>query len=873
MRQKAKLCYNDGEMIPVKLKMRNFMCYRESVPALDFTGIHLACISGDNGNGKSAIIDAMTWALWGKARASSDDDLIHSTQSEMEVEFEFNIGDQLYRIIRKRSRPKKRKAAGQSSLDLFISNVNGFRVISGNTIAETQQKIIEVLHMDYNTFINSAYLRQGHADEFTRQAPAKRKEVLGNILGLSIYDQLEDRAKDLTKQYEVDAVQLENTIKEINTELAQKPAFESELEQAQKTLSSIDVSTQQKESLLNDLRQKKEALEAKKTQLDELEARIGTSSRNLQRWEEQAGQHRVRIKQYEEIIGRKTDIEAGYADYTNVKKAIDELDQKSSQWRRLDNQRQQLERKIEQAKNELLKEHAVIDSKIREHDKKIQTLPELKNQLSQAQERLSKLEEVEAAIRQKDQSARELQSQISFLDAEKTRLEREIGEAEEKLDLITKHIATHTEAKCPLCERELTKEGLELIAAKYENEKQQKTKSLSQIQKEQTRKKTEYNDLIQEKARLEAALNQEKAKVQSQTGALTKEISSIEEESIKLAELKNDLIAIEEKLAKRNFATSEQVALASIENDLSNLKYDADKHEQARRQIKQLEIYERDKTRLDEAEKLIGQEKEAMKRADEEAQALRDSIKLDTEKKEALAVELTRLSDVQKNLAAAEAEYKEINAQRSQMQETMGSIRAKLERLYQVGLKKKEKETQISQSSKEEGIYRELAKAFGKTGIQALIIETALPEIEEEANRLLSRLTDGRMTVRFETQKETKKGTVQETLNIVIADELGTRNYEMYSGGEAFRINFAVRIALSRLLARRAGAPLPTLIIDEGFGTQDSTGMEKLKEAINSIQGDFEKILVITHMDELKDVFPTRIDVTKTPEGSTITVN
>ena len=114
---------------------------------------------------------------------------------------------------------------------------------------------------------------------------------------------------------------------------------------------------------------------------------------------------------------------------------------------------------------------------------------------------------------------------------------------------------------------------------------------------------------------------------------------------------------------------------------------------------------------------------------------------------------------------------------------------------------------------------------------------------------------------------------MQETLDINISDELGTRNYEMFSGGEAFRINFAIRIALSRLLARRAGAPLPTLIIDEGFGTQDSTGMEKLIEAINSIQEDFDKILVITHMEDLKDAFPTRIDVTKTPEGSMITVS
>jgi exonuclease SbcC len=149
----------------------------------------------------------------------------------------------------------------------------------------------------------------------------------------------------------------------------------------------------------------------------------------------------------------------------------------------------------------------------------------------------------------------------------------------------------------------------------------------------------------------------------------------------------------------------------------------------------------------------------------------------------------------------------------------------------------------------------------------------ALPEIEIEANRLLARMTDNRMHVKFETQRETKKGTVQETLDIAIADELGTRNYEMFSGGEAFRINFAVRIALSRLLARRKGAPLPTLIIDEGFGTQDNTGIEKLKEAITSIQDDFNKILVITHLEEFKDAFPARIDVTKTAEGSMITVN
>ncbi|MCX6002565.1 MAG: hypothetical protein NTY79_08580 [Chloroflexi bacterium] len=134
-------------------------------------------------------------------------------------------------------------------------------------------------------------------------------------------------------------------------------------------------------------------------------------------------------------------------------------------------------------------------------------------------------------------------------------------------------------------------------------------------------------------------------------------------------------------------------------------------------------------------------------------------------------------------------------------------------------------------------------------------------------------MTDNRMSISLEPLKDTKKGSVVETLDIKIADELGTRSYEMYSGGEAFRIDLALRIAISRLLVRRAGASMPILIIDEGFGTQDNAGVEKLVEAIHSIQDDFEKVFVITHLDEIKERFPVLINITKTAEGSMITLD
>ena len=140
------------------------MCYRDNVPVLSFDGIHVACLCGDNGNGKSAIFDAMTWALWGESRAKSDDDLIHLGQPEMEVELEFISRGQVYRVLRKRSRRQSATRPGHTVLELQVSDNDSYKSLSGNNLPETQKKIIDLLNMDYQTFINSAFLRQGHAD-------------------------------------------------------------------------------------------------------------------------------------------------------------------------------------------------------------------------------------------------------------------------------------------------------------------------------------------------------------------------------------------------------------------------------------------------------------------------------------------------------------------------------------------------------------------------------------------------------------------------------------------------------------------------------------------------------------------------------------
>jgi exonuclease SbcC len=371
-------------------------------------------------------------------------------------------------------------------------------------------------------------------------------------------------------------------------------------------------------------------------------------------------------------------------------------------------------------------------------------------------------------------------------------------------------------------------------------------------------------------ALLETRLKQERETLQGRVTLLARQTVEAEQSGRHLDEERISLGEIEERLAGKDFAADEQALLVDIESELTRLDYDPQHHEQVRLQMPDLEQYEEPMRKLAEADRLIDQEKESAATAETASRELRLSLENDDAKKLLLLRALTSLPGVADALARAESEHNTLVTQQEHAQQAIGSVRGKLEHCADLEVRKKEREKLLTRAGKEEDIYRELAEAFGKKGIQALLIETALPEIETEANRLLGRMTDNRMHVKIETQRETKKGDTVETLDINIADELGTRNYEMFSGGEAFRINFAIRIALSKLLARRAGAPLPTLIIDEGFGTQDNAGIERLRDAINSIQDDFDKIIVITHIEELRDAFPTRIEVTKTPEGSLI---
>ena len=307
-------------MRPIKLEMHNFMPYAQPT-SLDLSGIHLACLAGDNGHGKSAIIDAITWALWGKARARRDDELIHLGEEQMEVRVEFVLGDVLYRVIRQRDSSGR----GSSALEFQISHNGQFRPLTGDSIKETQEAIIDTLHLDYETFINSALLLQGRADEFTNQRPGERKRILGDILGLELYDKLEARAKERVRAAEMKLAEIEARAQQMNEDLERQPDYEAELDQAAQDVERLAQELKHAQAELRLLQQKQtegslkqQALADVRAELDkrrdeqqQLESRLrDLDTDSEEKYKQRLESVRARIEELTALEPRRKEIEA-----------------------------------------------------------------------------------------------------------------------------------------------------------------------------------------------------------------------------------------------------------------------------------------------------------------------------------------------------------------------------------------------------------------------------------------------------------------------------------------------------------------------------------------------------------------------------------
>jgi len=727
-------------MIPQKLDLYNFMSY-QSNQTLNFENINLACISGANGVGKSSILEAITWVLWGKSRAGSDDDLIAQGQSNMWVDLTFTSDAKTYRVVRKRSI----RGRGSSELYLHQATRQDFENITEETIRKTQEKIEKIIKLPYRIFINSAYLRQGHADEFTSHPPSERKDILAEILDLGYFDQLKEKAKEKLRLTQGKIETLRIQVENAQVEIAQKESLKKEFEFAARKKEKIEKQLLILQKELKNLQHRRDEFHKMGEKMKALRERWFEIKNDISELEEENQNLKKEIENLNQILSRRVEINQKITLIKKLQKDNEKFNDAFNKLAELKDQYADAERKIVEATNQIKIKKSILKSEF-------------------AKEKLICLDQV-------------------------------------------KNIARLT--YCPLCRQKVTPAHIKKI-------------------------------------RIEMA-----------------------------AKIKNLEKEYRQKLAGISFQKIDTTDADIIKKEITKIDYNKNKHLWLKKELNKLAPYQEQKEILIGAEQKTKNGQESIKKnlgkiaEKEKRQKKVGFLGLELREREEKLEPEVRLYDQTKE---------KIEIFSSQLLEKQSEYSTQKERyLAAVRLEKevKNKVQEIKKSSVDVSIFEELVFVFGKKGIQKMVISEAIPEIRDSTNELLGRMSNGEMRIDLTTERKKKgdKEAVIETLDIKISDNAGKRDYELFSGGEAFRINFAIRVALSKLLARRAGSSLKFLVIDEGFGTQDIEGRTHLVAAINSIKDQFEKILIITHLQELKELFDQRIEITKDRAGSHITVN
>lgn len=199
----------------------------------------------------------------------------------------------------------------------------------------------------------------------------------------------------------------------------------------------------------------------------------------------------------------------------------------------------------------------------------------------------------------------------------------------------------------------------------------------------------------------------------------------------------------------------------------------------------------------------------------------------------------------------------------------IGKARARVEHH---AARRQEMEILVSEIAKKEestAVYEFLTKAFGRDGIPQLIVDSAIPHLQEIMHDMMSEI-DGKWTIRIATQRETKSGSTQERIDILVDDGDDERDIATYSGGEMNLLSTIVRIAFSILQAERSGKGLKVLVLDEAMYFADNEYSDAFMRMLRKLPKYFNQIFVISHSEFVLSSIQDKIFFSRTSAGKSM---
>lgn len=868
---------SSGILRPISIEVANYRNYREAT--FDFTDISMCTINGVNGAGKSSLfMDAIVDCLYEEPR---EDDLTGWIRADDDarsgaITFTFSIGDHLYRVSRTRAR------SGKATLNLSECVESTWQNRSCERFRDTQDEITALLGMDISTFKSCALIMQDQYGIFLEAGKEQRMVTLAEMLGLGIYDGMEETARDKATDVSRSIRSLQDQEDRLGDDLRREgPALDA---QAQATADIECISVKINEERIHEGETRLSVNRAR-----DAVGRISTLSRELESKQtallQAERQHNAALAEMEKlakILGSEANILEKAAQYDYERSTVERLTAEQLTAQREYDAVQHAASRQERITTELHAKSArmeLITNEYKAAEKTIIDLGAYKDSAAQRDDTALKITEWERSLSEQEHLTEVWRKASIRLTTCTQELQHALTVKETEVNTLRQRAALLLDSKCIdpdnakcvfLADAIRSRDTLPALENALVKMRAQAEEELAGLRETEASTKLEssrahLNPEVLAQLRLEHQRHASNATKYEQRTIYLDRVAALSRELADLTDELNGLYTEHQKA---------QDAAAECESKKTQLDNVIRERAGAAYMVQQLQVYAYQAKALPDMHIQLDQAAEREKQFSTMVEE-NNLSKAQIEKEiESLRVEAIKLAGMEYRLAGITTQISELDRLKGEANVRLGAANKVLEIVETAKQQIASLRCQINALADTAALYTDLKQAFSKDGIPHNIIRSVIPVLESTSNNILAQMTGGKMCLEFVTERALKSNAKKEitTLDIFIQESGRSRlPYLSKSGGEKVKVSLSVVLALAEIMSRRAGIQLGFLFVDEP-PFLDDLGTQAYCDALDAIRVRYpgHVVMAITHDPTMKARFPQSIDVERTEEGSQI---